>query len=116
MTVCDAWLSRRDVMARDAKGELVDFLVHRAFYPVLMAQRTGPDKAMIEQVQGATYREIERFRAYGSADEVVDNFRRDLESEFATSLYHDLKRLDLPVIGDLREAFERKARELGLIP
>lgn len=111
----DARSGRREARASDTKRELVEFLVHRAFYPVLMAQRAGPNRAMIEQVQDATYREIERFRGYGSADEVIVNFKRDLSSEFATSHYHDLKRLNLPVIGDVREDFERKARELGLV-
>ena len=107
-------MSTRDV-AQDARAELVDFLVHRAFYPVLMVQRTGPDKAVIERVQGATYRNIERFRGYGSADDVIANFTHDLESELATGLYVDLRRLDLPVGGDLRKDFELKARQLGFM-
>ncbi len=104
-----------DLVAKDATSELVTFLVHRAFYPVLMAERTGPNKAMIEHVQNATHKEIERFRSYGSAAELIANFERDLRSGSATSLYSDLKRLNLPVIGDVREEFERKARELGVM-
>ncbi len=103
-------------MATDAKTELVDFLVHRAFYPVLMTQRTGPHKATIEQVQHATRAEIERFRSYGSIEDVIASFERDLRSKPARSIYSDLKLLNLPVISDVREDFERKVRELGFDP
>ena len=103
-------------MARDTKNELVDFLVHRTFYPVLMAQRVGPHKAKIEHVQDVTRTEIERFRSYGSIEDVVVNFKRDLRSNPAKDVHSDLRLLNLPVISDLREDFERKARELGFDP
>lgn len=102
-----------DAMAADPKGELVDFLVHQAFYPVLMAERRGPDKASIAQVQDATRAAIDRFRSYGSAQEVIDNFRRELSPNPARDIEPELKRLRLPVIEDIREDFERKAHELG---
>ncbi len=92
----------------------MDFLVHRAFYPVLMAQRTGPNKALIERLQETTRNEIERFRSYRSIAEVMINFRRELTSGHKQSLCSDLRMLNLPVIGDLRDDLEEKARELGL--
>ena len=103
-------------MARDAKSELVDFLVHRAFYPVLMAQRSGPHKARVEHVQDTARTEIERFRSCGSIEDVVASFKRDLRSRPAKDVHSDLRLLNLPVLSDLREDFEQKARELGFEP
>ena len=105
-----------DTLARDRKSDLVDFIVHRVFYPVLMAQRAGPNKALIERLQDAARREIERFRNYGSVEEVLNGFQRDVSSPPAKDNYSDLRSLNLPVISDLHEDFERKARELGLDP
>jgi hypothetical protein len=101
-------------MMRDAKNELVDFLVRRAFYPVLMAPRNGPDKSKIDHVQNATRAEIDRFRSYESAEEVVLNFKRDLYSKPAKKINAELRALNLPVINDLQDEFERKALELGI--
>ena len=104
-------------MRRDARGELVEFLFHNAFYPVLMANREGqPDyeKTQLKHVQNATYADIERFRGYASAEEVIANFKRDLSSKPGQRSYAELKALKLPVINDLQEEFERKAHELGV--
>ena len=101
-------------MTKDIKGELVQFLLHKAFYPVLMAQRDGPDRTKIEHVQEATRAEIERFRSYRSAEEVMVNFQRDLNSKPAKTIHSELKALNLPIINDVREEFERKAKELGV--
>ena len=101
-------------MAKDVKDELVEFLLHKAFYPVLMAKRDGPDKTKLEHVQAATRAEIDRFRNYGSAEEVVVNFKRDLSSQPAKKIHSELRMLKLPVLNDLREDFERRAEELGV--
>lgn len=103
-------------MTRSAKSELVDFVVHRAFYPVLMAQRTGPHKARVERAQEAARTEIERFRRCKSAEDVVATFWRDLRPGPASRIHSELRSLNLPVISDLREGFEQKARELGVAP
>ena len=100
----------------DARNQLVDFIAHRAFYPVLMVDRTGPHRAMIEQVQAATRAKIDRLRSCGSAAEVIDSFERDLRSGPAQDITCELKLLHLPVVDDLRDEFERKARELGFEP
>lgn len=100
----------------DARNELVDFVVHRVFYPVLMLQRTGPHKARIEHIQDATRAEIDRFRGYKSVEEVIANFKHDLRSKPAKGINSELKLLNLPVLHDLHEDFERKARELGYEP
>ncbi len=98
------------------RNELVDFIVHRAFYPMLMADRAGPDKAMVEHVQKATRAEVDRFRSYDSAEDVIYGFERDVRSRPAQTIHSELKLLHLPVIDDLRDEFERKARELGFEP
>jgi hypothetical protein len=104
-------------MATDKKRELVDFLVKKAFNPVLHAKadsRSGADKRKLEHVRDATRAEIERYRAYGSAEEVVTNFRRDLHSRAAKKVHAELQSLHLPTLGDIRDEFEDKARELGV--
>jgi hypothetical protein len=106
-----------NAMGRDARGELVEFIFHNAFYPVLMANRDGysdDEKTQLKRVQNVIYAEIERFRSYQSAEEVIANFERDLSLKPAKQSYAELKALNLPVINDLREEFERKAHELGV--
>lgn len=104
-------------MASDAKQKLVDFVVHKAFDPVLKAKpegRSETEKEKLEHVQRATRAEIDRYRGYGSASEVVTNFKRDLHSEAARKVHSELRQLGLPTINDVREEFERKADELGV--
>ena len=104
-------------MSSKAQKQLVNFLVGRAFEPVLKEKPDGrPDaeKKKLKHVQDATRKEIERFRHYGSAEEVVTNFRRDLDSEPAKKIHRELKSLGLPTINDIRDEFEDKARELGV--
>ena len=64
-------------------------------------------------VQKATRAEIERFHNYGSAQDVVTNFRRDLDSAPAKRVHAKLRSLDLPTLNDVRDEFERRAGELG---
>ncbi len=99
-------------MASDKKAELLEFLERRAFNPVLHAK--SGDKDTLEHVQRATRDEIERYRNYGSAEEVVINFKRDLHSSAAKKVHAELRRLHLPTIEDVRDEFEAKARELGV--
>lgn len=104
-------------MASDARKQLVDFLERRAFDPVMKASpegRSDGEKRKLADVQEATKAEIERFRDYGSAREVVDNFRQDLSSEPAKKIHSELKALDLPVITELKDEFEKKAESLGV--
>lgn len=104
-------------MSSDAKEKLVDYLIHNAFDPVLKAKpdgRSAADKEKLQHVQDATRAEIERYRRYGSASEVVTNFKRDLNSQAARKIHAQLEELGLPTINEFREAFERKARDLGV--
>jgi len=70
-------------MASDAKRQLVEFLIERAFDPVMKARpegRSDAERKKLKDVQDATRAEIERFQRYGSAKDVVKNFKRDLNS------------------------------------
>ena len=104
-------------MADRKKNELVRFLEERAFKPILNATpkgRSEADQKKLEHVQKATRAEIERFDKYGSAQEVMTNFRRDIGSEPAKRIHAELRSLGLPTINDLRDEFERRAEELGV--
>jgi hypothetical protein len=104
-------------MADRKKDELVRFLEERAFKPVLNAEpksRSDAEQRKLEHVQKATRAEIERLHNYGSAQEVVTNFRRDLTSEPVKRIHAELRSLGLPTINELREEFERRAAELGV--
>jgi predicted amidohydrolase YtcJ len=104
-------------MADSKKDELVRFLEERAFKSVLNAKPKGRSEAeqkKLEHVQKATRTEIERFHKYRSAQDVVTNFRRDLDSESAKRVHGKLRSLGLPTINDIREEFERRAEELGV--
>src|ERR1700745_3442559 len=102
-------------MADSKKDELVRFLEERAFKPVLNAKpkgRSETEQKKLEHVQKATRAEIECFHNYGSAQEVVTNFKRDLDSEPAKCIHAELRSLGLPAINDIREEFERCAQKL----
>lgn len=103
--------------AASAKRELVGFLMERAFQPVMKAKagrRSEAESRKLEHVRKATEAEIERYRGYGSAREVLINFRRDLDSEPAKKVHAELRSLDLPTINELRDEFEKKAASLGV--
>ena len=104
-------------MAADNKRTLVDFLVRKAFEPVMHAKpdaRSEGERKKLEHVREATRKEIDRYRNYASAEEVVTNFRRDLHSSAAKKVHAALRSLHLPTINDIRDEFEEKARELGV--
>jgi hypothetical protein len=97
--------------------ELVDFLKRRVFEPVLRSGdegRSEADRRKLHDVQDATRAEIDRFDHYGSAQELVVNFKRDLSSEPAKKIHRESKQLGLPTLNDVRDEFERKVRDLGL--
>jgi hypothetical protein len=93
-------------MSDNAKEKLVDFIVSRALEPVMKAKADGRPEAeqrKLKHVQDATGAEIARYRHYGSAKEVVVNFRRDLDSRPAGKVHAELKALHLPTINDIRD-------------
>jgi hypothetical protein len=101
----------------DARSELITFLDHNAFDPVL---RVRPDNApqgkqdVLRHVQDATRSEKERFHHYGSAGEVVRMFKDDLRSAPAKKVHRQLRDLGLPTLDDVREEFEQLADRLGV--
>ena len=104
-------------MAKDAKIELVELVMRKAFDPVLRASpahRSKADQDRLEHVKDATRAEVGRYRGYRSAEDVVVNFKRDLHSEPAKRVQAELKALHLPTLHDVREEFERRADDLGV--
>lgn len=104
-------------MPHDKKNELLHFLERKAFDPVLHARtdgRSDAEKKKLAHVQDATRAEIDRYHHYGSAEELVTNFKRDLSSEPAKKIHAELRSLDLPTIEDIRDEFERRAESLGI--
>jgi hypothetical protein len=80
-----------------AREQLVDFLQRHAFQPVLRAKDNSVPRGKQEELhdlQDRTKTEIERFRNYGTAEDVVTNFRRDLHSNKAREVQGRLKTLD----------------------
>jgi hypothetical protein len=103
-------------MKSDAQRKLVSFLEQKAFQPVLRAdpeRYSGSRRQKLAHVQKATQAEVERFRHYGSAEEVVVNFKRDLTSGKAKQVHRELRDLDLPTIEECRDDFLRLAQDLG---
>ena len=104
-------------MSTDHKHELLSLVERKAFDPVIKAKpdgRSEAEKKKLEHVQKATEAEIDRYRGYRSAEELVTNFKRDLTSQPAKKIHTELRSLDLPTIEDIRDEFERKARDLGV--
>jgi hypothetical protein len=102
-------------MAESAKDKLVHFLDQRAFAPVLKAKAerySDNDKRKLEDVQQRTRTEMDRFHHYGSAEDVVVNFKRDLDSEPAKKVHRELESLGLPTIVVIKDEFLKLAREL----
>lgn len=104
-------------MTSDKKSELLHLVERKAFDPVMHAKsdgRSDANKAKLADVKRKTEAEIERYRGYGSAEELVTNFKRDLHSSAAKKVHADLRSLGLPTIEDIRDEFGRKADELGV--
>jgi hypothetical protein len=102
-------------MASDTRQKLVDYLEEHAFNPILDADAgdySGSERDKLADVQRATKAEIERYRGYGSAQDVVENFKDDLSSDEAEEINRELKTLDLPRLCDVQDGFEKLVREL----
>lgn len=95
-----------------SKQELVSFLDHRVFDPILHASAdkySGKEREDLKFVQEKTQSEKDRYHHYGSAEEVIRMFKDDLNSEKAKQVNERLKHLGLPRLEDVRQEFEKKA-------
>lgn len=104
-------------MADGAKERLVNFLDEKAFQPVLGANpESYPEdkRNVLKDVQDATRAERDRFHDYGSAEEVYQMYKDDLNSEPAQDVHGKLRDLDLPTLNDVRSEFENLAQEVGV--
>lgn len=96
------------------KQELVHFLDQRVFDPILRAkpdEYSGHDRDMLEHVQKATRTEKDRYHHYGSADDVIQNFKSDLHSSAAKKVDSELSRLKLPCLPDVKDEFLELAKK-----
>lgn len=104
-------------MEADAKEQLLALVERKAFDPVLSASQpkhSHTDRRRLADVQRQTRTEVERYRHYASARELLTNFKRDLSSAAAQKVHAELRSLGLPTIEDIREEFEERARSLGV--
>jgi hypothetical protein len=104
-------------MSSDGKRELLQLIEHKAFDPVMRAKSDGRSEAeqkKLERLQKATKAEIERYRRYDSAEQLLTNFKRDLSSKAAKKVHAELHSLHLPTIEDIRDEVEQRANELEL--
>ncbi|WP_407179018.1 hypothetical protein [Bradyrhizobium sp. STM 3562] len=104
-------------MVANSKRQLAEFVIDKAFEPVMRARPDGKsdsDRRTLQHLQDATRAEIERYRGYRSAAELITNFKRDLRSEPAKKVHAQLRRLHLPTLEDIEDEFEGKVRSLGL--
>ena len=96
------------------KQELVDFLDKHVFQPILNEnpdRHHGADRKKLEDVQDSTRSEIDRFKHYRNAEEVVTNYKRDLHSEAAKKVNRELEALHLPTLRSVEDEFLRLAGE-----
>lgn len=105
-------------MAKDhAKERLLDLLDREAFDPILKAREedySGSKKDALRLAQGATRREKDRFHHYGSAEDVVVNFKRDIHSAEAERVNEELTLLRLPRLSDIEPDFFHLCDRLGI--
>lgn len=95
-----------------SKEELVEFLDHKIFNPILNAspnKYSGQQRDDLKYVQDRTRAEKERYHDYGSARELVQMYKDDLSSENAKPVNSKLRELGLPLLADIKDEFEQKA-------
>jgi hypothetical protein len=84
-------------MTSKAMRELLHLVELGAFDPVLRAKPDGrpeSEKKKLAHVQKATRTEVNRYRHYSSARQLVTNFKRDLDSEPAKVIRDSIRRTD----------------------
>lgn len=97
-----------------SREDLLRYLERHVFDPILHASPDhygAGDKKRLEDAQQRTQSEKERFRAYKSANEIIENFKRDLHSSAAKKVNSELERLKLPTLPSVKDDFLKHAGE-----
>jgi hypothetical protein len=93
----------------DARETLLKFLDERVFLPAAHAdphRYDAQDRGVLKRVRHSVIRtQIRYHEEYTSAEQVKENFRRDLASSFGQSLAADLLLLKLPRFEDVKDEF-----------
>ncbi|MEX2591600.1 MAG: hypothetical protein WD426_02415 [Anditalea sp.] len=102
----------------EEKKRLLDFLDIKAFDPIINKSKEDYDsenkKKKFEDVKRSTEKEKERFHNYNTAEDIKENYRRDLSSEPAKKVHAELKYLDLPRLPDLKDEFFQLCDDLNV--
>lgn len=103
---------------KHAREQLLDLLDKKAFDPVLKASpnhyKSESDKQKLRDLQETTRHTQQSYHEkYTTAQDVRDNFRRDLSSEAAKKVHRELRDLGLPTVNDIKNEFEQLADQLG---
>ena len=96
------------------KQKLLNFLERKVFNPILSAspdRYSEADKKKLKDVQDRTRSEKDRFHHYGSAQEIIDNYKSDLHSSTAKRVNSELKKLKLPTLPSVEEEFNKLAHD-----
>ena len=100
------------------KKRLLDFLDQKVFDPILSKSEdefdTEGKRKKFEDVKKSTEEEKQRFHNYETAEDIKENFQRDLNSEPAKKVQSKLRSLDLPHLPEFKEEFFRLCEQLGV--
>ena len=94
------------------KAELLKFLDHHVFDPILKARAdkySDADQKTLQDVQNRTKSEKDRFHHYSGVKEIVDNYKSDLHSSTAKRVNSELEKLKLPTLPSVEKEFLRVA-------
>jgi hypothetical protein len=94
------------------KQELVRFLDRRVFDPILKASPSSlskSDKGKLLDAQKRTRSEKDRFHQYDSAQQFIENYKRDLNAPAAKHVNSELQKLNLPTLPSVKDEFMKIA-------
>ena len=107
---------RGRLMGMANKSELLRFLDERVFDPILKAspdRYREADQKKLQDVQDRTRSEKDRFHHYGSARDIIDNYKSDLHSSTAKRVNSELEKLKLPTLPSVEDDFLKLAGDDG---
>jgi hypothetical protein len=105
-------LQDEDTMA--SKQDLLHFLDRRVFDPILHASPNHygeADQKKLTDVQDRTRSEKERFHHYRDAQEITENYKRDLHSPAAKRVNDELEHLELPTLPSVKAEIQKTVGE-----